>query len=135
MTDQSCQPVSVWRPIATAPRDGTPVDLWHKIGARLTDLWWAEEDKCWSDTRSDEEFTHWMPLPAPPSPSHGLSDAEFIVKAVNNHVALVEALSGLIEAVRRDCDIRDKGISGYTSARLSDARSALAGLVGGLRNG
>lgn len=39
--------------------------------------------------------------------------------------ALVEALTGLIEAVRRDSDEDGKGISGYTSARVSDARNVL----------
>ena len=40
--------------------------------------------------------------------------------------AMRSALAGLIEAVRRDSDEDGKCISGYTSARLSDARAALA---------
>ncbi|MGL4649948.1 MAG: hypothetical protein ACRC1H_11110 [Caldilineaceae bacterium] len=56
-----------WQPIATAPRDGTPVDLWHRQGFRIAEQWWDAEDQVWvSDTRSDEDFTHWMPPPAPP---------------------------------------------------------------------
>lgn len=40
-----------------------------------------------------------------------------------------EALEGLIEAVVRDANEPDgRGISGYTSARLSDARAAIAAL-------
>ena len=38
---------------------------------------------------------------------------------------LVEALEGLIEAVRRDSDEGGKGISGYTGARLTDAKNAI----------
>jgi hypothetical protein len=38
--------------------------------------------------------------------------------------ALMAALAGLIDAVERDS--AEKGISGYTGARLSDARAALA---------
>jgi hypothetical protein len=62
------------------------------------------------------------------NPDQIAANAAFIVKAVNSHDALVEALEGLVEAVRRDCDVRDKGISGYTGARLSDAKAALASI-------
>ena len=59
-----------WRPIATAPRDGTPVDLWHKLGFREHDTWWDTEDQCLSCVRQDSEFTHWM-LVMPPSVEDG----------------------------------------------------------------
>jgi hypothetical protein len=39
---------------------------------------------------------------------------------------LLAALEGLVEAIRKDSDEDGKGISGYTSARLSDARAAIA---------
>lgn len=55
-----------WQPISTAPRNGTPVDLWHKRGFRETDTWWDAEDKCWSCVRRDDEFTHWMLVTPPP---------------------------------------------------------------------
>lgn len=43
--------------------------------------------------------------------------------------SIKEALTDLIEAVERDANSPDhRGISGYTSARLSDARTALASL-------
>lgn len=58
------------------------------------------------------------------------ANGAFIVKAVNNHEALAEALADLIEAVRRDSDEGGKGISGYTAARMSDARAVLRDLVG-----
>ena len=60
-----------WQPIETAPRDGTPVDLFHKDGFRLTDEWWVYEEDgegFWSGSLCpDSEFTHWMPLPNPPT--------------------------------------------------------------------
>lgn len=55
-----------WQPIGTAPRDGTPVDLWHKAGFRQTETWWDADDECWSSANDDSDFTHWMPLPPPP---------------------------------------------------------------------
>jgi hypothetical protein len=69
---------------------------------------------CWVNGRTPNpifEETETRPLYTAPTASLG---------------AMREALSGLIEAVRRDADDGGKGISGYTSARLSDARSALA---------
>ncbi|GJE29786.1 DUF551 domain-containing protein [Methylobacterium organophilum] len=72
-----------WQPIATAPRDGSEIDLlW--CGRRLTGYRWDAEGRgggCWSDARdADRDWrdprsisadipTHWMPLPAPPAPS------------------------------------------------------------------
>jgi len=57
-----------WRAIETAPRDGTPVDLWHKDGFRLTDEWWVEEDgeAYWVGSLLDDSaFTHWKPVTSP----------------------------------------------------------------------
>lgn len=45
-----------WQPIATAPTDGTVIDLWHKDWGRVVDQNYKEGDK----------FTHWMPLPGAP---------------------------------------------------------------------
>jgi hypothetical protein len=72
-----------WRPIAEAPRDGTPVDLWvvFPIGARRwADAQWLEKHNCsgpanWCtrDKMPLHAFidkpvaTHFMPLPAPPT--------------------------------------------------------------------
>lgn len=58
--------MSQWESIETAPRDGRPVDLWHVMGFRMTETWWDETDKCWSCAMVDTDFTHWMPIPAPP---------------------------------------------------------------------
>lgn len=55
-----------WNPIESVPRDGTPVDLFHKAGVRMVDIWWVEEDNCFSDCQVMSDFTHWMYPPAPP---------------------------------------------------------------------
>lgn len=59
-----------WQPIATVPRDGTPVDLWHKEGFRVTDEWWDSTpgDECWAGQLfPDTDFTHWKPITEPDS--------------------------------------------------------------------
>jgi Lar family restriction alleviation protein len=75
----SVLPVSGWRDIATAPRDGTRVDLWGYWPEH--DVWRREVDAVWSDGKHDWKvgrfysrqlvqpptFTHWMPLPSSPS--------------------------------------------------------------------
>lgn len=66
-----------WRPMATAPKDGTWILVWTHHGGqekRAVVLHWSD---VWSgndgDFRwSDDEYavggvTHWMPLPEPPS--------------------------------------------------------------------
>lgn len=52
-------------------------------------------------------------------------DARLLAAAPN----LLEALTGLIEAVVKDSE--EKGISGFTGARLEDARAAIASATGG----
>ena len=47
----------VWQPIATAPKDGTRVDLWHSANGRIPDCRHVE---------AYSAVTHWQPLPAPP---------------------------------------------------------------------
>lgn len=56
-----------WLPIETAPRDGTPVDLWHRAGFRIVDTWWDGTDLCWSCVMDDSAFSHWRPVPEGPS--------------------------------------------------------------------
>ena len=53
-----------WQPIETAPKDGTPVDMWHKNGFRLPETWWMPTYECWAGAFDDSDFTHWMPIPA-----------------------------------------------------------------------
>jgi hypothetical protein len=74
----------VWRPIETAPKDGTRVDLWAKSwlpafdrfeSKRFADCVWMNGDQMcnrppyWLNLHKDWHPTHWMPLPAPPEPS------------------------------------------------------------------
>lgn len=80
-----------WKPIETAPKDGTVVDL-HDGEPRWTDCYWGLPEHCcgeagqycdsdwhrlkpgWVDSARNEMLddtgdppTHWRPLPAPPS--------------------------------------------------------------------
>lgn len=81
------RPLSEWRPIETAPKDGRFVDLWN--GGRVTDARWCtpdghcEDHKAWCFLEAEEAVegrgirwnwweldrvpTHWMQLPAPPT--------------------------------------------------------------------
>jgi hypothetical protein len=60
-----------WKSIESAPRDGTLVDLWHRVGFRATEVWWDKDDRCWSNCSDDSDYSHWMPLPDPPTDSKG----------------------------------------------------------------
>lgn len=69
---------SPWQPIATAPRDDTPIDLW--AGSRIPDCKWEvtgnirppgyEGTEGWRALSRDYETrqppTFWMPVPRPP---------------------------------------------------------------------
>jgi len=74
--------MSDWRPIETAPRDGARVLVWSgayrgtAFIARLDDDRYAKRPRpFWefegqdTTTARAHQPTHWMPLPAPPSPS------------------------------------------------------------------
>lgn len=55
---------AIWQPMATAPRDGTVVDLALTGGGRYTDAWWEDEDESWCGL-GEELFYAWAPLPQP----------------------------------------------------------------------
>lgn len=68
---EACQ----WRPIATAPRDGTLLDLWFAgdWDCRVADAcwrgefgWWVERRGC-SYNHNPTIITHWRPIPEAPS--------------------------------------------------------------------
>jgi hypothetical protein len=70
-----------WQPIETAPKDGTRILALTEIG--ITIIHWGRvepfgtEDEWTTDSVGPgysfgpERVTHWMPLPAPPLPTHG----------------------------------------------------------------
>ena len=77
-------PAGEWRPIESAPKDGTRVLLWRVFDGTAIGRWgnlvpddpqeWFDDG--WIDNGQpicgeDDPATHWMPLPAPPSPDSG----------------------------------------------------------------
>lgn len=67
-----------WRPISTAPKDGTEIDVLIDACERYTNVayengeWWIETyDKAFGDVRIAirRQLTHWRPLPQPPEAS------------------------------------------------------------------
>jgi hypothetical protein len=70
-----------WKPIETAPKDGTIIDLWvlwsDAPARRANCKWSGDEVEGWELGEGFTQFqysswpvvTHWMPLPAPPSGS------------------------------------------------------------------
>lgn len=85
-----------WRPIASAPRDGTIVllfdprehigigigswvagtrEIWERVDERTKTLTCVEDAGYWNASSGDsyglgsETITHWMPLPAAPQPA------------------------------------------------------------------
>lgn len=64
----------VWQPIATAPKDGSDVDLWVG-GERIPEarwergrwsVWGLSQYDCMGWVVVQGKPTHWMPLPGPP---------------------------------------------------------------------
>jgi hypothetical protein len=73
---------SPWRPIETAPQDGTPVDIFAD-GVRLPDMRRVQlgpENVFYSPVNSGpscvRDATHWMPLPAAPVKPAGQEGSE-----------------------------------------------------------
>lgn len=65
-------PADGWRPIETAPKDGTEVLTYRKAGLRAVALWdvdyghWLVPDGAYL-----RDVTHWQPLPPPPQEKGG----------------------------------------------------------------
>lgn len=67
-----------WRPIETAPKDGTTVQValwaWNQVGGQRLYCYarYGQGGPHWQEVRWDEvgekiyDPTHWMPLPPPP---------------------------------------------------------------------
>lgn len=63
--------MDAWKPIDTAPKDGTVILLGHSEA--VFDGWWDTYDNAWVDGETNGygdlrsyDPTHWQPLPAPP---------------------------------------------------------------------
>ena len=77
--------MSGWKPIETAPKDGTRVDLWTSEGRVPNAFWRADHWTIWLRWKRDSTWrsgppkgahvytnvvgavTHWQPLPPPPT--------------------------------------------------------------------
>lgn len=69
--------MSEWRPLKSAPRDGSRIDVWTENGVRYIDVFWHQDpgfpqgafvfyDSHMRDYIDVDDATHWMPPPAPP---------------------------------------------------------------------
>ena len=60
-----------WRPIETAPKDGTPfLGIEHPLGHGMCVIKWCRDHwhSTYSGVATGQEYpTHWMPLPTPPT--------------------------------------------------------------------
>lgn len=69
--DQNCRAL----PIATAPRDGTTIEVWNDVMGKWFKVKFETRRQCWinimvsfdNDMHDDGAITHWRPLPPPPS--------------------------------------------------------------------
>jgi len=60
--------MSEWQDISTAPKDGTRILVYQRIGGPDFVRWIGAPHNKWSidGFGSVDKPTHWMPLPAPP---------------------------------------------------------------------
>lgn len=110
-------PTTGWHPIATAPRDGTPVLYWsatlgHIVGNHPDGCvagGWVFRDGRWygSEDAGAQAATHWMPLPAPPhggdtrmTPQEDAKDAE--IAQLRAQVETDAHLRSIVELYRHD---------------------------------
>ena len=88
-----------WQPIETAPRDGTPILLWHKIHKTAISAKWNDKEfalqgyklqwmECTYRTSwPNEAFTHWRP--AIEGPDDSGSAVLYLVYATTKNEGLV----------------------------------------------
>jgi|SRR6185437_14096857 len=55
-----------WKPIESAPKDGTEIDLWHPKLGRITGSYWDAYMERWTILCDPEGPTHFMLPLAPP---------------------------------------------------------------------
>lgn len=58
-----------WQPIATAPKDDTPILTYRRVGLMAVAAYFPHGDAEWCCTDGVHllNVTHWMPLPPPPA--------------------------------------------------------------------
>lgn len=118
----TAQPVA-WRPIETAPKDGTGVLVYLPDFCRVREAWFCEETGLWpADDPYDEDGepcnvglpTHWMPLPAAPgsapptpaaSPACGGEEAEAMAWACDQWPAWLSEIVEKTNAVSDRLDM------------------------------
>jgi hypothetical protein len=72
MSDRQFRELYSWKPIETAPKDGTPVLVaaagcpWHPMLCHFEGSWGSLNPDM-SFTALADQPTHWMPLPEPPA--------------------------------------------------------------------
>lgn len=75
-------PLTEWRPIETAPRDGSTFIGWNGRWRGVARYFEPnyEDDPIWTDERTEyitPPLTHWMPLPPPPDErAHGIEEVK-----------------------------------------------------------
>lgn len=75
-----------WRPIETAPKDGAYYLFLHKNGGMHTACWNSTfEDWRIAQSSISRQFTHWMPLPPPPSTEPAPQDTGERWEVVNEY--------------------------------------------------
>ncbi len=65
--------MSTWKPIGSAPKDGTEI-LASTINGHVQVVWWEAYRSSGEWFHSDDGYTwptHWMPLPEPPRDGRG----------------------------------------------------------------
>lgn len=70
ITSAAKQSADGWKPLETAPMDGTRVDLWESVtGQRFCNCYVKDGMWHWRCRPLDRAFlpTHWRPLPPPPN--------------------------------------------------------------------
>jgi hypothetical protein len=88
-----------WRPIETAPKDGTIIDLLFRGNTRVTDCawsngeWWTSEqgEPVVCVSHGPAQPTHWMPLPTPPGSTTAADPGEDLYQAERAFVAALNA--------------------------------------------
>jgi len=105
ISNESQEIMSEWKPIDTAPRDGTYVLGYREGEGWMTVIYWSDylyKGGNWRALyceKGDWWPTHWMPLPQPPKKERkkekGIRDVyKFVVDATEKEIANKKQLKG-----------------------------------------